>query len=144
MDVLTSETSWTLNNEIIKQETSSWSLFIQVEGEVYVDEKGKEMESSDRNVKLKPTIVLHRRSDCGEWTDSTLRSLPQRSSIGPASPPYSLGRILAGTILSRLSLSVLCTCTCGRKKHVTFQLCVMWNLLKLWTVKFCPPLLFWL
>jgi len=27
MDVLTSETCWALNNEIIKQETSSWSLF---------------------------------------------------------------------------------------------------------------------
>jgi len=30
MDVLTSETCWTLNNEIIKQVTSSWSLFIQL------------------------------------------------------------------------------------------------------------------
>jgi len=29
MDVLTSETCWALNNEIIKQVTSSWSLFIQ-------------------------------------------------------------------------------------------------------------------
>ena len=28
-DVLTSETCWALNNEIIKQVTSSWSLFIQ-------------------------------------------------------------------------------------------------------------------
>ena len=28
MDVLTSETCWALNNEIIKQVTSSWSLFI--------------------------------------------------------------------------------------------------------------------
>ena len=30
MDVLTSETCWALNNEIIKQMTSSWSLFIQL------------------------------------------------------------------------------------------------------------------
>ena len=30
MDVLTSETCWGLNNEIIKQVTSSWSLFIQL------------------------------------------------------------------------------------------------------------------
>jgi len=30
MDVLTSETYWTLNNEIIKQVTSSWSRFIQL------------------------------------------------------------------------------------------------------------------
>jgi len=30
MDVLTSETCWALNNEIIKQVTSSWSLFIQL------------------------------------------------------------------------------------------------------------------
>jgi len=30
MDVLTSETCWSLNNEIIKQVTSSWSLFIQI------------------------------------------------------------------------------------------------------------------
>ena len=29
MDVLTSETCWALNNEIIKQVTSSWSLFIE-------------------------------------------------------------------------------------------------------------------
>ena len=29
MDVLTSETCWALDNEIIKQVTSSWSLFIQ-------------------------------------------------------------------------------------------------------------------
>ena len=29
MDVLTSETCWALNNEITKQVTSSWSLFIQ-------------------------------------------------------------------------------------------------------------------
>ena len=30
MDVLTSETCWALNNEIKKQVTSSWSLFIQL------------------------------------------------------------------------------------------------------------------
>jgi len=30
MDVLTSETCWALNNEIIKQVASSWSLFIQI------------------------------------------------------------------------------------------------------------------
>jgi len=30
MDVLTSETCWAVNNEIIKQVTSSWSLFIQL------------------------------------------------------------------------------------------------------------------
>ena len=30
MDVLTSETCWALNNEIIKQVTSSWSLYIQL------------------------------------------------------------------------------------------------------------------
>ena len=30
MDVLTFETCWTLNNEIIKQVTSSWSIFIQL------------------------------------------------------------------------------------------------------------------
>jgi len=30
MDVLTSETCRALNNEIIKQVTSSWSLFIQL------------------------------------------------------------------------------------------------------------------
>jgi len=30
MDVLTSETCWALNKEIIKQVTSSWSLFIQL------------------------------------------------------------------------------------------------------------------
>jgi len=30
MDVLTSETCSALNNEIIKQMTSSWSLFIQI------------------------------------------------------------------------------------------------------------------
>ena len=30
MDVLTPETRWALNNEIKKQITSSWSLFIQI------------------------------------------------------------------------------------------------------------------
>ena len=30
MDVLTFETCWALNNEIIKQVTSSWSIFIQL------------------------------------------------------------------------------------------------------------------
>jgi len=30
LDVLTSETCWAVNNEIIKQVTSSWSLFIQL------------------------------------------------------------------------------------------------------------------
>jgi len=30
MDVLTSKTCWAVNNEIIKQVTSSWSLFIQL------------------------------------------------------------------------------------------------------------------
>ena len=30
MDVLTFETCWALNNEIIKQVTSSWSLIIQL------------------------------------------------------------------------------------------------------------------
>jgi hypothetical protein len=30
MDVLTFETRWALNNEILKQVTSSWSLFIQL------------------------------------------------------------------------------------------------------------------
>ena len=33
MDVLTSETCWALNNEIIQQVTSSWSLFIQLSRE---------------------------------------------------------------------------------------------------------------
>jgi len=32
MDVLMSETCWAVNKEIIKQSTSSWSLFIQVNG----------------------------------------------------------------------------------------------------------------
>jgi len=36
-DVLTSETCWALNNEIIKQVTSSWSLFIQLLFDVYFD-----------------------------------------------------------------------------------------------------------
>ena len=36
MDVLTFETCWALNNEIIKQVTSSWSLFIQLESGVFV------------------------------------------------------------------------------------------------------------
>jgi len=35
MDVLTSETCWALNNEIIKQVTSSWSLFIQLVSSVF-------------------------------------------------------------------------------------------------------------
>ena len=30
MDVLTSETCWAVNNEIIRQVTSSWSLFLQL------------------------------------------------------------------------------------------------------------------
>jgi len=34
MDVLTSETCWALNNEIIKQVTSSWSLFIQYQDDL--------------------------------------------------------------------------------------------------------------
>ena len=36
MDVLTSETCWALNNEIKKQVTSSWSLFIQLEGKWFL------------------------------------------------------------------------------------------------------------
>ena len=36
MDVLTSETCWALNNEIIKQVASSWSLFIQLRQAIYV------------------------------------------------------------------------------------------------------------
>jgi len=35
MDVLTSETCWTLNKEIIKQVTSSWSPFIQLSELLY-------------------------------------------------------------------------------------------------------------
>jgi len=35
MDVLTSETCWTLNNEIIKQVTSSWSFFIQLKSTTF-------------------------------------------------------------------------------------------------------------
>jgi len=35
MDVLTSETCWALNSEIIKQVTSSWSLFIQLQIELF-------------------------------------------------------------------------------------------------------------
>ena len=35
MDVLTSETCWALNKEIIKQVTSSWSLFIQLKLNLY-------------------------------------------------------------------------------------------------------------
>jgi len=34
MDVLTSETCWALNNEIIKQVTSSWSLSIQLVSQI--------------------------------------------------------------------------------------------------------------
>ena len=35
MDVLTSETCWALNKEIIKQVTSSWSLFTQLSWELF-------------------------------------------------------------------------------------------------------------
>ena len=35
MDVLTSETCWALNKEIIKEVTSSWSLFTQLSSTVY-------------------------------------------------------------------------------------------------------------
>jgi len=37
MDVLTSETCWALNNEIIKQVTSSWSLFIQLQSSLFTN-----------------------------------------------------------------------------------------------------------
>jgi len=36
MDVLTSETCWALNKEIIKQVTSSWSLFTQIYIYIYI------------------------------------------------------------------------------------------------------------
>jgi len=36
MDVLTSETCWAVNNEIIKQVTSSWSIFIQLSSVIFV------------------------------------------------------------------------------------------------------------
>jgi len=36
MDVLTSETCWALNNEIIKQVTSSWSLFIHTHTHTHI------------------------------------------------------------------------------------------------------------
>jgi len=35
MDVLAFETCWAVNSEIIKQVTSSWSIFIQYDDEVY-------------------------------------------------------------------------------------------------------------
>ena len=40
MNVLTSKTCWALNKEIIKQVTSSWSLFIQLET-IYIKSKLK-------------------------------------------------------------------------------------------------------
>jgi len=36
MDVLTCETCWAVNNEVIKQVTSSWSIFIQPPGTAYL------------------------------------------------------------------------------------------------------------
>ena len=40
VDVVTSETCWALNNEIIKQVTSSWPLFIQL-GWIYLKRIGR-------------------------------------------------------------------------------------------------------
>jgi hypothetical protein len=76
-----------------------------------------------RNVRFKLNIVLHRRSECDEGTDRTLRSLPQRSRREPASPPYSLGRILAGMMFRRLSEPPLCTCVWGEKTRHISALC---------------------
>jgi len=39
MDILTSETCWALNKEIIKQVTSSWSLFTQLSRNVWLQSK---------------------------------------------------------------------------------------------------------
>jgi hypothetical protein len=36
MDVLTFETCWALNDEIIKQVTSSWSIFLKIERELFL------------------------------------------------------------------------------------------------------------
>ena len=41
MDVLTSETCWALNNEIMKQVTTSWSLFIQLFVNIFPTTEGR-------------------------------------------------------------------------------------------------------
>jgi len=46
MDVLTSETCWTVNNEIIKQVTSSWSLFIQLNEILFAESLLQDTENS--------------------------------------------------------------------------------------------------
>ena len=69
MDVLTSETCWALNNEIKKQVTTSWSLFIQLLKTIFLASnishlqflKNKEM--SKLNV---ISIVCYRKS-CAWW-----------------------------------------------------------------------------
>ena len=42
MDVLTFETCWAMNSEIIKQVTSSWSIFIQEKGKFRLHRVGIE------------------------------------------------------------------------------------------------------
>jgi len=75
MDVLTSETYWALNNETIKQVTSSWSLFIHLSHEMFVFHKiqfekilGHNLQTDKReisaylNIAVTKAIPLHART----------------------------------------------------------------------------------
>ena len=70
MDVLTSETCWALNNEIIKQVTPSWSLFIQLV-KCNVGQTGQYMKVQGFRGKFKrenkPTHFLRAFQKPGKW-----------------------------------------------------------------------------
>ena len=50
MDVLTFETYWAVNSEIIKQVTSSWSIFIQLAKYLFLENKVHNNNNNNNNV----------------------------------------------------------------------------------------------
>jgi len=84
IDVLTSETCWALNDEIIKQVTSSWSLFIQLSNSLFVQLMHKNTIKTLRIIKVAPWYFgLHKPSSasyslfsvsCSQYAAMTLKT----------------------------------------------------------------------
>jgi len=106
MDVLTSETCWALNNEIMKQVTSSWSLFIQQS--IYYSASSRSM------FRVPTTPIIRSTQNCNY-------SLRYLSYFCAQLPPSNVAKLRAWPRWREVVVTVLCTpddgC-CWHPKHV--------------------------
>jgi len=114
MDVLTFETCWTLNNEIIKQVTSSWSTFIQNFDNLKMHFGGSNFKTTSHfcNIVTSPELVT--------WPMSFKPSVVNLKQLLSSPPPFFCGQ-KPNSGLGRLTVEI------SRSHTITYTIGLVWT-----------------